>query len=90
MFDARLDASDERRGSELRPRSEHLSFICAGSKFQTNNGNPNFAQLGPVPLGKLKNAYYKKNLHGTSDCETPEEPEMSLSKDKINLLGMKT
>ena len=65
MFDASTmrDASDEwrvgARGSELRP-SIYVSFICAGSKFQTNNGNPNFAQLGPVPLGKLKNAYYKK------------------------------
>ena len=35
--------------------------LCAGSKFETNNGNPIVAQLGCVPLGKLKNVYYTKN-----------------------------
>ena len=35
--------------------------LCAGSKFETNNGNPIVAQLGCVPLGKLKNVHYTKN-----------------------------
>ena len=53
--------SQTRRALKISMFDASDARLCAGSIFETNNGNPIVAQLGCVPLGKLKNVYYTKN-----------------------------